>query len=268
MTLFRLECRTHLKTLLIWIIVVALLTFGLLSLFPSMKSMGLEQIDLKAMPKDMLKAFNLSDMAALATVKGYFGYEYQYVMIATGIFAAMLGTNALAREESEGTISYLYAQPISRMSIVSSKIFANVLLYTFYWLVSMIIAFFACLIFKESGASVSGLFKSFAQLTFTGWVMGLTFMSVGFLLSSLLNSNKSATSLSLAIVFLTFILGVVGKLNDKFQSLIYFSPVDTALPSAIFKNGIEWKYVITDLIVLVVSGLLTYVVYHRKDLKV
>lgn len=268
MTLFRLECRTHLKTLLIWIIVVALLTFGLLSLFPSMKSMGLQQIDLNAMPKDMLKAFNLSDMAALATVKGYFGYEYQYVMLATGIFAATLGTNALSREESEGTISYLYAQPISRLSIVTAKILANVLLYTFYWLVSMAVAFLACLIFKESGASVSDLFKSFTQLTFAGWIMGLTFMSVGFLLSSLMKSNKPATSLSLAIVFLTFILGVVGKLNDKFQTLIYFSPVDTALPSAVFKNGIEWKYVVTDLIVLVLAALLTYVVYRRKDLKV
>jgi ABC-2 type transport system permease protein len=268
MTLFRLECKTHIKSLLIWIVVVGLLTLGLVSLFPAMKDMGLQQMDLKSMPKDMLKAFNLSDMAALTTIKGYFGYEYQYVMIATGIFAAMLGTNALSREEAEGTISYLYAQPISRVSIVGSKILANSVLYTLYWIVSMTVAFFVCLIFKESGASVANLCKAFAQLTFAGWVMGLTFLAVGFLLSSLLSSNKSATSLSLGLVFLTFILGVVGKLKDDFQSLVFFSPVDTALPSAVFKNGIEWKYIVTDLIVIVISFLLTFWVYRRKDLKV
>lgn len=267
MTLFRLECKTHVKTLLIWIIVVGVLTLGLVSLFPSMKSMGLQQIDLKSMPKEMLKAFNLSDMAALATIKGYFGYEFQYVMIATGIFAAMLGTNALSREESEGTITYLYAQPISRASIISSKMLANALIYSLYWVVSMAVAFLVCLIFKESGASVSDLFKGFSQLTFTGWVMGLTFLSIGFLLSSLLSSSKSATSLSLGLVFLTFILGVVGKLKDTFQALVYFSPVDTALPSAIFRNGIKWNYVWTDLIVLAVSVLLTFWIYRRKDLK-
>jgi ABC-2 type transport system permease protein len=124
------------------------------------------------------------------------------------------------------------------------------------------------LIFKESGASVANLCKAFAQLTFAGWVMGLTFLAVGFLLSSLLSSNKSATSLSLGLVFLTFILGVVGKLKDDFQSLVFFSPVDTALPSAVFKNGIEWKYIVTDLIVIVISFLLTFWVYRRKDLKV
>ncbi|WP_100489289.1 ABC transporter permease subunit [Sporolactobacillus pectinivorans] len=267
MTLFRLECKTHTKTLLVWVIVVALLTLGLVSLFPSIKGMGLQQMDLKAMPKEMLKAFNLSDMAAFATIKGYFGYEFQYVMIATGIFAAMLGTNALSREESEGTISYLYAQPISRASIVSSKMLANALIYSFYWIVSMVVAFLVCMIFKESAASVSGLFKAFAQLTVAGWVMGLTFLSIGFLLSSLLSSNKSATSLSLGLVFLTFILGVVGKLKDTFKTLVYFSPVDTALPSAIFKTGIQWNYVWTDLIVLTVSVLLTFLIYGRKDLK-
>ncbi|MDD9149705.1 MULTISPECIES: ABC transporter permease subunit [unclassified Sporolactobacillus] len=267
MTLFRLECKTHVKTLLIWIIVVGLLTLGLVSLFPSMKDMGLQQIDLKSMPKEMLKAFNISDMSALASIEGYFGYEFQYVMIATGIFAATLGLNALAREESEGTISYLYAQPISRVSIVSLKMLANALFYTLYWLVTMIIAFLVCLIFKESTASVSNLFKDFSLLTFAGWVMGLTFFSVGFFLSSLLSSNKSATSLSLALVFLTFILGVVGKLQDKFQALVYFSPVDTALPSSVFKNGLQWKYIVTDLIVLVVSLLLAFWIYRRKDLK-
>ncbi|MCO7175443.1 ABC transporter permease subunit [Sporolactobacillus kofuensis] len=268
MTLFRLECKTHRKTLLVWIIVVALLTLGLVSLFPAMKDMGLQQMDLKAMPKEMLKAFNLSDMAALSTIKGYFGYEFQYVMIATGIFSAMLGTNALAREESEGTISYLYAQPISRLSIVASKMVANSLIYTTYWLISMIFAFVSCLIFKEAGASVSNLFKAFAQLTFAGWIMGLTFLMVGFLLSSLLSSNKSATSLSLGLVFLTFILGVVGKLKDDFQVLVYFSPVDAALPSAVFKNGIEWNYIMTDLVVLFITCLLTFWFYKRKDLKV
>ncbi|MFX3618819.1 MAG: ABC transporter permease subunit [Sporolactobacillus sp.] len=268
MTLFRLECRTHTRTLWIWIIVVALLTLGLVSLFPSMKDMGLSQMHLNDMPKEMLKAFNLSDMAALSTITGYFGYEFQYVIIATGIFAAMLGTNALSREESDGTISYLYAQPISRVSIISSKMLANGLLYTLYWLVAMIVAFLVCLFFNESTAAVSHLFKDFAQLTFAGWIMGLTFLGVGFFLSSLLSSNKSATSLSLGLVFLTFILGVVGKLKSDFRFLVYFSPVDTALPSSVFKSGLNWHYLTTDLIVLLVSVLLTYIVYTRKDLKV
>ncbi|RYL93376.1 ABC transporter permease [Sporolactobacillus sp. THM7-4] len=268
MTLFKMELKTHTKSLLIWIIVVAVLTLGLVALFPSMKEMGLQQMDLKSMPKEMLKAFNLSDMAALTTIEGYFGYEFQYVMIATGIFAAMLGLNALAREESDGTISYLYAQPISRLSIVFSKMLSNAFIYTVYWLATMVVSFIACLMFKESGASVSGLLKDFSLLGFTGWVMGLTFLSVGFLFSSWLSSSKSATSLSLGLVFLTFILGIVGKLKNDYDFLVYFSPLEAALPGNVFKNGIEWKYEMTDFAVLIVAALLTFWFYRRKDLKV
>ncbi|WKB36096.1 ABC transporter permease subunit [Terrilactibacillus sp. S3-3] len=160
-TLFRLECKTHTKSLLIWIIVVAVLTFGLMSLFPSMKD-TMSQMNLNAMPKQMMmKAFNLSNLSVLSTIDGYFSYEFQYIMIATGIFAAMLGTGALAGEEAEGTIGYLYAQPISRSSIVSAKMLSTALLYTLYWVVSITIAFLVCLIFKESGASVHKLFKDF-----------------------------------------------------------------------------------------------------------
>lgn len=266
-TLFKLECRTHTKSLLIWIIVVSVLTLGMMSLFPSMKD-TMSQMDFNTMPKQVMKAFNLSNLTVLSTIDGYFGYEFQYIMIATGIFAAMLGTNALAGEEAEGTIGYLYAQPISRTSIVGAKMLSTALLYTLYWVVSVAIAFLICLIFKESGASVHKLFKDFSLLTLAGWVMGLTFLSVGFLFSALLSSNKPATSLSLGLVFLTYIIGIVGKLKDDFQFLVYFSPAEAAMPNNVFKNGIEGKYMLTDWIVIIVCCLLTFLIYRRKDLKV
>lgn len=240
--------------------------FGMMSLFPSMKD-SMASFDMSAFPKEMLEAFNLSDIAVLGTAEGFFGYYFQYILIASAIFAAMLGTNALAREESEGTIGYLYAQPLSRVSIVASKVLANALVYTIYWVVSIVSAFLICLLFLEEGASAEELFKDFSVLLFAGWVMGLTFLSVGFLLSSLLSSSKSATSLSLGLVFLTYILGIVGRLQEDFELLVYFSPVDAALPSNVFENGIEWKYIVTDVIVLAICFLATFLIYRRKDLK-
>ncbi|WP_141603784.1 ABC transporter permease subunit [Terrilactibacillus laevilacticus] len=266
MTLFRLECKTHTKSLLIWMIVVTLLTFGMMAMFPSMKeSMGEFK---NAMPQELMEAFNISDMAALSTVGGYFGYIFQYIMIATGIFAAMLGTNSLAREEAEGTIEYLYAQPISRTSIIVSKMLSSLLLYTLYWIISVCVSLLICLIFKESSASASDLVTNFSLFALAGWVMGLTFLSVGFLLSSMLSSNKSATSLSLGLVFLTYILGIVGKLQHDFRFLTYFSPIEAALPSKVFQDGIEGKYMLTDWLIILIACCLTFWIYRRKDLKV
>ncbi|MTT30678.1 ABC transporter permease subunit [Terrilactibacillus sp. BCM23-1] len=266
MTLFRLECKTHAKSLLIWMIVVTLVTFGMMAMFPSMKESMSEFKN--TMPQEMMEAFNISDMAALSTVGGYFGYVFQYIMIATGIFAAMLGTNSLAREEAEGTIEYLYAQPISRTSIIVSKMLSSFLLYTLYWIISVAVSLLICLIFKESGASISDLVTNFSLFAFAGWVMGLTFLSVGFLLSSMLSSNKSATSLSLGLVFLTYILGIVGKLQHDFRFLAYFSPIEAALPSKVFQDGIEGKYMLTDCLIILMACCLTFWIYRRKDLKV
>mgnify|MGYP003036364796 CR=1 FL=1 len=236
-------------------------------MFPSMEDM-MSSFDMNAMPQEMLEAFNISSMATLATVEGFFGYYFQYILIASAIFAAMLGTNALVREESEGTIQYLYAQPISRTSIVGEKMLANIVLYTLYWLAIIIVSFFACVIFKDSETEVSDLFSNFSLLTLSGWIMGMTFLHVGFLFSALLSSKKSTTSLSLGFVFLTFILGIVGKLQEDFQPLLYFSPIEAATPTRIFQDVIEGKYMLTDIIVLFLCCLATFWIYQRKDMKV
>lgn len=266
MTLFKLECKTNFKSSLIWMDVVAVLTFGLMSLFPSMKD-TMKSFDMSIMPKKMFEAFNISDLASLSTVEGFYGYYFQYIMIATGIYAAMSGAGALAKEEGDGTIAYLYAQPVSRSSIVASKLLAGIALYSLYWYITVAVSFFICLFFQGTGNQAADLLSNFARFLLAGWVMGLTFLSVGFLISSLLSSSKPVTSLSLGIVFLTYILGVVGKLQTDFKTLLYFSPVEAALPSNVFKHGIEGKYMVTDFIVIVICLLLTFWIYNRKDLK-
>ena len=41
--------------------------------------------------------------------------------MAGGVYAAILGVSALVKEESEGTIEFLYSKPVTRSKIVTAK---------------------------------------------------------------------------------------------------------------------------------------------------
>ena len=53
----------------------------------------------------------------------------QYIVMAGGIYAAILGVSALVKEESEGTIEFLYSKPVTRSKIVTSKILASAVIF-------------------------------------------------------------------------------------------------------------------------------------------
>ena len=46
--------------------------------------------------------------------------------MASAVYGAILGVNSLIREESQGTIEFLYSKPINRLKIVTSKLCAIV----------------------------------------------------------------------------------------------------------------------------------------------
>ena len=57
--------------------------------------------------------------------------------MAGGIYAAILGVSSLAKEESEGTVEFLYSKPVTRSRIVTAKILANAF-YTFLYFIIIV----------------------------------------------------------------------------------------------------------------------------------
>lgn len=271
MNSIKLEWKQERGGLLVWLFFVVVILGLFMAFFPLMQNQGMTDIvnsKLDAMPPELLEAFALTNGASLLTVTGYFAYVFQYVFLASCIFAVMKGAQALIKEETNGTIEYLYAQPISRAAIVMSKYIANVVLLLIFWLVIYGAALTFIYLFKENGVDFVSVLPDVSLIFGTELIILWFYYSVGFLFSTFIASSRSASGVALVLVFGTYAIGLLAKLVTDYEFLRFFSPVDYALPATVLEEGIRWEYILICVAGSLLSLGLGHLIYGRKDLRI
>ena len=121
--MLRRELKINFKSFLIWTPILVVLFLAVFSIYPSIiSSDNIQMIDemIKMFPEEMLKAFNM-DISSMDTAFGWLKTEgFIFVLLLTGVYASILGSNILLKEESDKTIEYLNSLPIKRRSIFFS----------------------------------------------------------------------------------------------------------------------------------------------------
>ena len=74
----------------------------------------------------------------LATVDGYFGLLYLYLVIMASIHAAMLGATMISKEERDKTAEFLFVKPISRTTVITAKLGASIVIVIVFNLVTLL----------------------------------------------------------------------------------------------------------------------------------
>ncbi len=277
LTLFMIEMRSYTKPIILWSVFLSIILAAQLILMDN-----LIDITLGYLSMIMLVAINLS----------------------LALYAIKAGSRSLIKEEAKGTIEYIYAQPISRSSIVFTKIITAVLSYA----IILTIVGFVCLMTYHlvilPSLSFEKLFAEIGNLFLCTFVIGLVFMAVGFMISALKSNNKHTSGTSLLIVSGTYIAGIISLLPNLrhpflfgitfpsgLENLGYLSPFmmisslfeitlsDTSIIlnmvfSKIFINQ-DLYYAIDQTIafiiifcVCMISLSVCFIVYKNKDLKI
>ena len=143
--MFKRELKINLKSFVIWTTILIGLFLVVFLVYPSIiNSANMEMIDemMKIFPEEMLKAFNM-DLSSINSAFGWLKTEgFVFVLLITGIYSGILGSNILLKEESDKTIEYLNSVPVTRKSIVFNKIFCGL----FYIILMIaIIGIFNCI---------------------------------------------------------------------------------------------------------------------------
>lgn len=271
MTIAKMEVRTLVKGLLIWLVLFAVILFGFTAIYPQMHDSAMQDAlnaTLKGLSPDLLKTFNISTTGSTSflVATGFFAYYFQYMFLAAAVYAMMLGSQALIKEETDGTIEFLYAQPVTRSGIVSGKLGANTFILALFWLISYLVSLGATILFKQQGDTNQAIIKGISQVFVQEGLILLFFLFLGLLLSTLMKSSKQATGLSLGIVFGFYLIGIFADLNDKFSWAKNFSPIHMGIPSKLLENYLSFATVggLIGLCLLFLIG--TYAIYQRKDL--
>ena len=216
---------------------------------------------IKIFPEEILKAFNM-DISSIDTAFGWLKTEgFVFVLLVTGIYSGILGSNILLKEESDKTIEYLNSLPIKRSTIVLNKVLCG-LLY-----IVLMVGILG--IFNYIGLSLSGEFDKnlYILLSITPIFSSVVIYFGCMFLSTFTHKTKKMLGISLGIVLISYVLQVLSSLAETTEFLKYFS----AFTLADIRNVIM-DISINPLLILISIGLsvmflgLTIIRYNKKEL--
>jgi len=266
MNVFKLETRNAFKSTLIWTISLCAVIFFMLAFFPSMQTEAMKTLaatKMEGMSSALLAAMGLSVMIDFSVVTNYFGYVLQYLALAIMVYAAQQAATLLVKEETEGTISFLFAKPLNRETIFLQKAAANVCLLFFM----LLLCFFATVIgYVLYSSSTFGTAVKECGIMFLGvFFVALVYTAIGWPVSAIVRSSKSATGAAMAIVFGSFVLGVASVLIKGLPFFKYLSPMDWIKTDKLLTIGLTPEEWFVGLSVLIVCPSLALLIYRRRD---
>lgn len=262
--MFRREMKVNLKSFIIWNFILIALLLIVFIVYPSLVSNeNVEMLNemLKMFPEEVLKAFNM-DISGIDSVFGWLKTEgFIFILLITGIYSAILGSNILLKEENDKTIEYLNSLPISRKQIVISKIFSG-LIYIF--LMVLIIG-----VFNFIGLSLSGDFdkKLYILLSITPLFSSIVIFSICLFLSTFTHKTNKMIGISLGIVFASYFFNIISELGEETKILKYISIFTLAdVRNVILNISINPLMVFISFIITFIFINLTIVRYDKKEL--
>ena len=262
--MFKREMRINFKSFMIWTSILIGLFLVVFLVYPSIVSdANMEMLNemMKMFPEEMLKAFNM-DISTIDSAFGWLKTEgFVFVLLITGIYSGILGSNILLKEENDKTIEYLNSVPVTRKNIVLNKILCGLL-----YIILMILTIG---IFNFIGLSLSGDFdrKSYILLSITPIFSSIVIFAVCLFLSTFTHKTKKTLGISLGIVFASYFLNVISEMGESTEFLKYISIFTLAdIRNVIVNVAINPLMIILAIGITTIFMILTIVRYDKKEL--
>ena len=257
------ELKINLKSLIIWTGILVLMFALIFAIYPSLineetKYMITKMMD--TMPDDILATFNM-DIVGIETAYGWFKTEgYTFLTLIGGLYAAIVGATILVKEENDKTIEFLISKPISRESIVTSKILCgmiNILILS--GLVTIVN--FVCLRNIEDFE-----LKEFLIISLLPMLLYFMLFFITLFLSTFFKKTRSSMSLGIAIVFISYLMQIIGGMGEKVEFIKNISLFEfVSSRYVILNNTVDTKYLIAGAVIILLTILGTYKRYHDKE---
>lgn len=201
---------------------VAAYSIIILAIWPSMSSnlATLEQL-WENYPEAIRSMFggNIS----IATFDGFLTLEYFSLMwvIIVFAFSISVATSTIAGEIQQGTMELLLSQPISRLSIIITRMF--------FHLAGLLIIIAATMLPIVVGVPVIDAEIDYAgllALSFSSLLFYLALGSIAFLLSAILSDRGRAVFISVGILIASYAIDILAAFNDTINKVAFLSLFD------------------------------------------
>lgn len=263
MNIFFRELKAHRRSLIIWSIAILFMIVSAIGKFSAYAESGQSMNELLSqIPKSMKAVLGMGSFD-LTTISGFYGMFYLYIVLMAGIHASMLGANIISKEERDKTAEFLMVKPVSRMTIITAKLFASLFNIMIFNLVTLVLSI--VLLGKyASGEDITGeILILMAGMFF----LQLIFLSIGTGIAAVSKHPKPVASIATAVLLVCFILSSAINMYSKLDVFKYITPFKYFEAEKLLKEG-GFQPVFLTLSFVMVTALIygTYVFYRKRDL--
>lgn len=259
------EIKRNASSLMVWMIVITLLITITMSVYRTFmenqsKIAGIVNI----LPKGALQFKGISNFSDLFSVLGFYAANNViYMMVLGSIFAMVLSSNILLKEEFDKTAEYLLTRPLTRSELFLSKVTVVLLNIFLLNLVTALAGLICMEIVKRQPFSI-GAFLTLSSYTF---LLNLLFGATGLFLSTLIKRARPITTLGIGIVLILYFIYTVSKITESASNLGYISPFRFANVDAINPAyRLETLNLVYFIGLTVLLTVLSYRIYLKKDI--
>jgi ABC-2 type transport system permease protein len=254
------ELKINFKTLLIWTIIIAGMDFGFMLMYPSLEDALNEAMDAYSNMGSFTAAFGM-DRLNMAEPIGFYGAEIGAILsLGGGLFAAIIGSGILSKEEGGHTSEFLYTLPYSRVNVVLQKIAAVFVIVFIFDLINFILGTLA---FPIIDADLE--LKKMALYHIGQFFMHFEIAAISIFVSSL--TSKVNIGYGLGIALLLYFLDMMSRILEQLDFAKYITPYYYANAAEIITTtSIDVRLLAIGLIVTVFSLVAGIWYYNKKDL--
>lgn len=225
---------------------------------------GQSAVDLFAqLPRSIQTIFGLNGFD-LTQASGFFGIMFMYIALMATIHAAMLGAGIISKEERDKTSEFLFAKPISRLKVTTSKILAGLINIVIFNLVTLASSIITVEYFTKSSSTDKYIILLMCGLM----IMQVIFFFIGTAVAASVKKPKTASSVATGVLLGTFIMTYLINMNSSFDNLKYLTPFKYFDAQTLLASGkLDIIYILISIILIFICTVVTYLAYRNKDLK-
>ncbi|SMC79021.1 ABC transporter permease subunit [Papillibacter cinnamivorans] len=262
MNIFRQELKMHVRPLLFYTLGMLAAFYAFLLLYDSIAAdAALVDAVLANFPKEFKAAFGFADVS-LSDLGGYLSFLFAYIVLIGAVFGMKTGISVLSEEGRTRTSDFLLSKPLRRGRVASEKLLALCLLLA----VQNVLFFALALPGYLSKAGEEPNLKLFVLMSFSVFMVQLFFAGIGLFLSVLPRRLKAVMPVTLAVVFLFYIVELINEsVLDK--TLSYLTPFSYFKASELLSRAAyDGRYLAADLAVFFLFTALAFWIYEKKDI--
>nr|WP_300005043.1 ABC transporter permease subunit [Tissierella sp.] len=264
MNIIKRELKSNLKSLMLWSLgIIFLISIWMIEYESFAGSPAINDI-LDSMPSSLLDAMGMGNMD-LSSVAGFLSALSLYLYLILGIHAVLLGSSIIAKEERDRTAEYLFALPVSRISIIRSKTIAAVINIIVLNLITAAVVIVTSMNYQKD----ESFYKFLGLLFIAVFLFQMIFLSIGMLVASINKKYRRSGNISVSILMISFIIASLVNMIEKLDFLKYITPFKFFDSDIILEEmRLEPVFILISILIIAVGLGGTFIYYPRRDLNI